>query len=314
MSASTMDRARGRWREILPALGIPKDALNGKHQACPACGGTDRFRFTDFQGDGGYCCNGCGNGSGINLLMAYQGWSFSEAAREIDKIIGREPEKDRIVDPKIEERRRELQRVWSSGRPVTAFDPAGRYLNWRLRKELELPQESFPKALRFVTSLPHFDPPYASFPAMVARFVDRDGRPVTLQRYYLTRNGQKAPGVEFRGMMPYALESLPAGSCVPLGEVTDTMGIAEGVETALSASLKFGIPVWAALNAGLLKQWRPPRALTLRRVVVFGDNDKTRTGQSAAEECARRLIVVEKIPDVDVKVFPKVGGDWNDAA
>ena len=41
----TFDRATGRWREILPAFGMPSSVLNGRNQPCPLCGGTDRFRF-----------------------------------------------------------------------------------------------------------------------------------------------------------------------------------------------------------------------------------------------------------------------------
>ena len=52
MTLSTMDVAKGRWREILPALSIPSQALNGKQQPCPMCGGTDRFSFTDRNRDG----------------------------------------------------------------------------------------------------------------------------------------------------------------------------------------------------------------------------------------------------------------------
>jgi hypothetical protein len=68
----------------------------------------------------------------------------------------------------------------------------------------------------------------------------------------------------------------------------------------------------STVNAGLLKQWRPPAGSNLRRVVVFGDNDKTGTGQAAAWELKRRLTVVEKIPEVEVEIYPVPGGDWND--
>jgi putative DNA primase/helicase len=38
----------------------------------------------------------------------------------------------------------------------------------------------------------------------------------------------------------------------------DVLGIAEGIETALSASILFNVPVWAALTEGLLQEWVPP--------------------------------------------------------
>ena len=43
---NTVDRARGRWREILPRLGLEPQFLVKKHGPCPLCGGKDRFRTT----------------------------------------------------------------------------------------------------------------------------------------------------------------------------------------------------------------------------------------------------------------------------
>jgi putative DNA primase/helicase len=305
MSATTMARAKGRWREILPALGIPMQALNREHQPCPMCGGRDRFRWTDRNRDGCYYCNGCGAGSGIDMLMRYHGWSFAEAAGKVDEIIGRKPDSAQVkhADPTVEGRRANLNRLWRSGRPITFDDPVGRYLNRRCGIT------TFPPALRYVEALRHFEPPWDDWPAMIALVVGLDGKPVTLHRTYLTPDGDKAP-VNPRGMMPHTFERLPEGSSVRLAEHGDTLGVAEGIETALSASARFGIPVWSTVNAGLLKQWRAPAGL--RRVVIFGDNDKTGTGQAAAWELKRRLTVVEKIPEVEVEIYPVPGGDWND--
>ena len=58
----TKERARGRWREILPALGIDPCYLTGHNCPCPMCGGADRFRFIDRRGkdgDGMWVCNQC---------------------------------------------------------------------------------------------------------------------------------------------------------------------------------------------------------------------------------------------------------------
>jgi phage/plasmid primase-like uncharacterized protein len=96
----TLDTAYGLWREILPRFGVPATALNGKHQACPACGGKDRFRFTDRKGDGDYFCNGCGAGKGISLVAKVNGWSYPEAAKRIDEFLHRPPrQQGRIREP-----------------------------------------------------------------------------------------------------------------------------------------------------------------------------------------------------------------------
>jgi putative DNA primase/helicase len=88
---STSDRARGHWREILPILGVEERFLTGSHGPCPMCGGKDRYRFTDKDGDGWYYCNQCGPGSGILLLRRLYGWDHAEACRQVDQALGAEP-------------------------------------------------------------------------------------------------------------------------------------------------------------------------------------------------------------------------------
>ena len=60
MRHDTIERARHRWREILPQLGIETRFLQNKHGPSPLCGGKDRFRFDDRDGTGSYYCNQCG--------------------------------------------------------------------------------------------------------------------------------------------------------------------------------------------------------------------------------------------------------------
>jgi putative DNA primase/helicase len=50
------ERCRGKWPGILAALGVPPALFDRKHHPCPFCGGTDRFRFTDFAGAGVWIC------------------------------------------------------------------------------------------------------------------------------------------------------------------------------------------------------------------------------------------------------------------
>ena len=107
-----------------------------------------------------------------------------------------------------------------------------------------------------------------------------------------------------------------------LGPVAETMGIAEGIETALAASIIHKIPVWATLSAGAMTKWEPP--LGIRSVVIFADLDATFTGQTSAYQLATRLIRCEwadkgKKERIAVEVrsplFSDTGhynDDWND--
>jgi len=74
--SDTLQRASGRWPEILVAIGgITPDQLCAKEGPCPACGGNTRFRWDDDSGDGAWHCSHCGGrngqgggGNGVDLL------------------------------------------------------------------------------------------------------------------------------------------------------------------------------------------------------------------------------------------------------
>lgn len=106
MSGLTSDAvkyaARGRWRDILTAAGIPSTALDERHHPCPKCGGTDRFRFIDP--DAGACyCNQCFNqksGDGFAALAWIRGCTFWDAVQFAAGCIGLSPASTATKKPK----------------------------------------------------------------------------------------------------------------------------------------------------------------------------------------------------------------------
>jgi hypothetical protein len=66
----------GNWREVLAQHGIDAKLLDGKHHACPGCGGKDRFRFDDKDSRGTWICGQGGGppiaGDGAELLVHAQ--------------------------------------------------------------------------------------------------------------------------------------------------------------------------------------------------------------------------------------------------
>jgi putative DNA primase/helicase len=109
------------------------------------------------------------------------------------------------------------------------------------------------------------------------------GEPATIHRTFLTAAGAKADMDNPRAMMPGVL---PESVSVRLAEAGEVLGIAEGIETALAAQAKFGVPCHAALTAGFLAKWQPPEGV--RKVIVFGDCDQSFTGQAAAYTLANK--------------------------
>lgn len=86
------EAANGRWAEILSAIcGISLDLLDGKAHACPKCGGKDRFRFSNMDGDGSIICNQCAKricGDGLETAKWATGWTFLEALRRVADHLG----------------------------------------------------------------------------------------------------------------------------------------------------------------------------------------------------------------------------------
>ncbi len=82
----TVKQACGHWPRILPALGVK--VIKNRHQSCPVCGGSDRFRFDDKEARGTWFCNQCGAGDGLKLVEKVFGVSASEAAGKVKAVTG----------------------------------------------------------------------------------------------------------------------------------------------------------------------------------------------------------------------------------
>lgn len=295
------EAATGRWPGILVALGVDAAFLTGKHTACPVCGGKDRFRFDDKDGRGTFFCSNCRAGDGFSLLMNLKGWTFRDAAREVEQIVGAVtavlPAPTFCDDDKV----KTLNRVWREAKPLRDGDEAMRYLAGR-GLHVDLPMS----ALRLHTGLVYRDggDTLGKFPALVALVTGPDGKGMTLHRTYL-RDGHKAPVPSPKKLMP----GKPIkGAAIRLHLADDVLGIAEGIETALAAHQLFNMPVWSCVSAVGIESFIPPKEV--RKVIVFGDNDVSGTGQAAAWALAKRLIAAGLA--VEVKLPEQVGTDWAD--
>ena len=87
-------QAAGQWIQILQSVcRLTAEQLNPKiHQACPQCGGTDRFRALDDVADtGGLYCNQCfskGNGDGFSAIQWLNGCTLPGALKRVSEFLG----------------------------------------------------------------------------------------------------------------------------------------------------------------------------------------------------------------------------------
>jgi putative DNA primase/helicase len=298
------ERAIGRWPGILGAMGVSANYLTGKNTGCPLCKeGKDRFKFDDKQGRGTWICTRCGAGDGVKFVMLYMNVPFVDARKEIEKYIGAVPVVAPKAAPNDEVQRAKMTELWRIGRPLNGQDIASRYLTAR-----GIDLDPWPAALRWVNPLSywHEDKSRADHLGMLAKFSAPDGKPSILHRTYLSEPGEKAQVPKPKMITP---GKVAVGGAVRLGAAAETMGIGEGIETCLSASIIFGIPVWCALAANYMMRWEPPPEA--KNVIIFGDRDDNFVGQVAAYNLAQRLkgigLNVEvRLPDAEE------GADFND--
>lgn len=299
-------QAQGRWYNILISLGISEAYLTKKHCACPMCrNGVDRFRWIDKDGTGSWYCGQCDKqaGDGIALVKRTNNWTFPETIKRISELLG-VVSMDKVSDKtnnKMSEAEIKvmLNRIFNSSVPLSGSDPASLYLHGR---KLVLQ----PDNVRYCAELYESDS-RAKMPAMVAKFMNKEGLPIGIHRVYLKDNKSI-----MKKMSPTL--GLLAGGAIRLFSPknklfeSDVLGIGEGIESSIAAAQIHGVAVWSAYSSACLESFDPPE--DYRRIVIFGDNDASWVGQTSAHILAKKLYKQNRI--VDVVVPPKVGQDWND--
>jgi putative DNA primase/helicase len=160
------------------------------------------------------------------------------------------------------------------------------------------------QCLRFHPDCPH--PSGRRYPAMVALVEHSERGPVGVHRSFLRPDGLGKATVET------AKASLGpiAGGAVQLATIQPGRWtlIAEGIETALSVGQSCGLPAWAALSAGGIRNLVLPAEA--RMVLICADNDANGVGQRAANAAAERFLAEGR--RVRIALPPRSGLDFND--
>lgn len=180
----------------------------------------------------------------------------------------------RLSDAEREEKARE---IWRAGRSASGT-LVERYL--RSRAITLKP----PPTLRFIEDAFHAESG-RNLPALIAAVAHWPSSSVTaVQRIFLRGDGEAKADVE------PAKKSLGTlrGGAVRLAAAGYQLGLAEGIEDALSAmQLDPKLPCWATLGATNLVTVELPPLPQASRVTIIADND--RAGMKAAYEAASRF-------------------------
>ena len=233
-----------------------------------------------------HCFAGCDAGQVLRALDALK-LLASEAARS-------QPPSPTPADPG-RRNRDAAQRLWAAARPL-ARSPAETYLGTRglASGSLDLRYHARTPCGRGATADVR--------PAMLAAVRDDSGL-VAVHRTFLD------PGSG--GLARFASPKRALG---PLGEGAvrlampeqDVLGLAEGIETALAATLLTGIACWATLGSQRFARVAVPPGI--RRLILFLDHD---AGGRRAEMLAREAFA-RSGRAIEARYAPRQGADWND--
>ncbi|EPF0938195.1 TPA: toprim domain-containing protein [Klebsiella michiganensis] len=287
----TVKQACGHWPRILPALGMK--VIKNRHQACPVCGGADRFRFDDKEGRGTWFCNQCGAGDGLKLVEKVFGVSASEAAGKVNAVTGHlppvAPEVMAAADAGTEAERKAAValavRLLEKTRPATG--------NAYLTRKGFAGRE----CLTLTASHKTGGVAYRAGDVVVPLY-DGTGALVNIQ--FINAEGLKRTlkGGQVKGACHLIDGQKQAGK---------RLWIAEGYATALTVHHLTGETVMVALSsvnllslASLARQKHPAC-----QIILAADRDLNGTGQTKAAAAAAAC--------EGVVALPPVFGDWNDA-
>ncbi|CZW22661.1 DNA primase [Enterobacter cloacae] len=287
----TVKHACGHWPRILPALGVK--VIKNRHQACPVCGGSDRFRFDDKEGRGTWFCNQCGAGDGLKLVEKVFGVKSSEAAQKVNAVTGNlQP-----VAPEV---------IAAAEADTDADRKAAAALAVRLMEKTRtasgnayLTRKGFPDRDCPVLSVMH-KTGGVTFRAgdVVVPLYDDSGVLVNLQLISSEGLKRTLKGGQVKGACHVIEGKKQAGK---------RLWIAEGYATALTVHHLTGETVMVALSsvnllslASLARQKNPTC-----QIVLAADRDLNGDGQNKAAAAAEAC--------EGIVALPPVFGDWNDA-
>lgn len=323
----------GGWSAVFSAYGALRDATEKgtRQQPCPKTGGgKTKFRlFKDWHETGGGYHNDFGAmPDGIEVLSWFCDMSKGDVLNDIVSILGGDlravkthavkrvaTRQSAPIDPEVAAKRTAIiKKAWDGSQPIEGTI-AETYLRSRgIKGDLSLVGNN----LRFHPSLSYKEDdssPWQKFPAMLAIYRDKDGVPLTLHRTFLKSDGSGKADISTPKMI-YSPPRDMRGGYIMLDKPIDTasgkyIGIAEGIETALSVREASGCPMWVGYSDRLMEMVNIP--LDVKMVVPWVDLEPSGAGVRAGK------VLSERLAKQSCETFPQVPNnmnqpkaDWND--
>jgi hypothetical protein len=247
-----------------------------------------------------YFCFGCGeNGDAIDWMMKVDRLSFQDAVAKLsaDGTASRKFEPVRREAYTVDRYAAAAAQIWREALPPRGT-PVEAYLRFR---HLSLPPAP---VLKYHPSCPRGR--NERLPAMVALMTDPvTGQPVGIHRTFIRCDGQGKADLSPNKMM---LGRSGVIRLVDDDDIGESLGLAEGIETALSLIQHLGwSAVWSACSAGGIRTFPP---LPARNLTIFADGDPV--GKDAALTCARRWD--QAGTEVTIWLPPPDASDWLEVA
>lgn len=268
--------------------------------------------------ESGYHCFGCGaHGDAFSWLQHCCGCSFQEAVNTLAQEGGMDapfgsvgsaslptglpvPEVSLSHEANDEVVRRNQQfalSIWDEGQ-----DPAGTPVEIYLgTRRLSLTDDT--GYLRFHPACPRGRS--ERLPAMIALMIDPvTFEPCGLHRTFLRPDGSgKADGQDKMMLGRAGIICLERQA-----EIAGALGIAEGIETALSVQQHLrNVAMWACATAGGIERL-PPHPV-IQKLSIYADRDENGHGLRAARACAARWSKAGTNVEI---LTPREVKDWND--
>ncbi|EFV4531340.1 helicase [Salmonella enterica] len=290
-----INHTSGKWDDILFRLNITVPE-NGKHGACPHCGGKDRFRFDNKNGRGTWYCNNCGHGDGLDLVKNVLCVGTGEAISRVIKVC---PVDARSSSDKTTPARKEAQKQGrqSAGAKVSglmsdATQGTSPYLTRKGLTDVMMPVLPDGNILVTLTDI--------HGTVQGAQFISPDGS---------------------KKIMAGSAKKGAFWAASPLPDKPESILIGTGVATTISAGILHDGVIIAALDDGNLKtvaqavRERWPTA----KIIIVADNDwhypgetdergklKVNSGKIHGEKAAMAVNGWLALPPGEIKM------DWDD--